>query len=161
MSHESKFSARHELIARGVIIRDGAILVNYGRNAKTGERYYALPGGHIDPGESSHDAVQRELEEELHAQVTAGDLLFVSESIYPGRHDDDGRRQEIVLYFQAELIGGLREEDGRILSPEADKEFVWLPLADLAQANMLPRTIKKFLLESDKAPALYGFSDDT
>jgi ADP-ribose pyrophosphatase YjhB (NUDIX family) len=150
---------RHELIARGVIILDGALLVNHGRNVKTGERYYALPGGHIDPGESSQQAVGREIEEELQAQVTVGGLMFVSESIYPGRHEDDGQRHELVLYFSANLDSTLNQRDGAILSPEADKEFVWLPLADLPSANLLPRTIKDFLLH--QTSDIYGFSDDT
>ncbi|HEX8834358.1 MAG TPA: NUDIX domain-containing protein [Abditibacteriaceae bacterium] len=157
MSHEN--SSRHELIARGVIIQDGAILVNRGRNAKTGVEYFALPGGHIDPGESSRTAVERELEEELNAKVSVGELVFVSESIYPGRHEDDGRRQEIVLYFAATLQSELHEENGIIASPEADKRFCWLPMSDVPASNVLPRTVKEFLVKPEVP--LYGFSDDT
>jgi len=149
---------KHELIARGVIIQDNAILCNRGRNAKTGEEYYALPGGHIDPGESSREAVIRELQEELQVSVAVGGMLFVSESVYPGRHENDGRRHEIVLYFQANLESELREQDGKILSPEADKNFRWLALSEIEKSNVLPRSIKQFLLNND---ARYGFSDDT
>lgn len=148
----------HELIARGVFLRDGALLVNHGRNAKTGERYYALPGGHIDQGEDARTAVARECEEELQIRVSVGDLVFVSESIYPGRHDNDGRRHEIVLYFEATLESEPHIENGQIRSPESDKEFQWLPLAQLAQANIRPASFKAFL---QGAPSRYGFRDDT
>lgn len=153
-----KYEKTHELIARGVIRKGGAILVNYGRNAKTGERYYALPGGHIDAGEDARTAVVRECEEELQIAVQAGDLVFVSESIYPGRHEDDGKRHEIVLYFEAELKSEPQMRDGAILSPESDKEFRWLPLEDVAGANVRPASFKEWLLG---APARYGFRDDT
>ncbi|HEX8550479.1 MAG TPA: NUDIX domain-containing protein [Abditibacteriaceae bacterium] len=154
MKHEQT----HELIARGVFIENGAILVNHGRNAKTGERYFALPGGHIDAGEDSRTAVVRECQEELQVDVSCGDLVFVSESVYPGRHDNDARRHEIVLYFEAQLQSALHETDGQISSPESDKEFRWLPLAELPDANLKPQAFKEFLLG---AKARYGFRDDT
>jgi len=153
-----KYEKTHELIARGVIRQNGAILVNHGCNAKTGERYYALPGGHIDAGEDARTAVVRECEEELQIQVTAGNLVFVSESIYPGRHEDDDKRHEIVLYFEADMVSQPHVQDGAIVSPESDKEFRWLPLADVAEANIRPASFKDWLLG---APARYGFRDDT
>jgi ADP-ribose pyrophosphatase YjhB (NUDIX family) len=153
-----KYEKTHELIARGVIVRDGAILVNHGRNAKTGERYFALPGGHIDKGEDARTAVARECEEELQLKVSIGDLVFVSESIYSGRHEDDGKRHEIVLYFEANLESEPQTKNGRIISPENDKEFRWLPLNEIEGANLRPTSFKEFLLG---APARYGFRDDT
>lgn len=153
-----KYEKTHELIARGVFIRDGAILVNHGRNAKTGERYFALPGGHIDAGEDARTAVGRECEEELQIEVGVGDLVFVSESIYPGRHDNDGRRHEIVLYFEATVQSEPQVQDGSILSPESDKEFRWLPLADVPESNIRPASFKEWLLG---APVRYGFRNDT
>lgn len=137
----------HELIARAVIIQDGALLVNRNRNSKTGESYCALPGGHVDEGESCVQAVQREVEEELSAQVSIDDLCFVAESVYAGRHDWDGRRQEVVLYFYANLTGELRAENGKIFSPESDKNFAWLPLREIAATNLLPLSFKNWLMK--------------
>ena len=153
-----KYPKTHELIARGIFIENGCILVNNGRNTKTGERYFALPGGHIDAGEDAHTAVARECQEELEAEVSVGDLGFVSESIYPGRHEDDARRHEIVLYFDARLQSELKQKDGAILSPESDKQFQWLALSELADANLVPVAFKEFLLGSN---ARYGFRDDS
>jgi len=94
-----KHNCGRELIARAIVIHGGKLLVNQAHNAKTGIEYYALPGGHVDPGESCVAALQRELQEELDAVLDVQDLAFVSESIYPGRHKDDGTRHELVLYF--------------------------------------------------------------
>lgn len=148
----------HELIARGIFVENDCVLVNNGRNAKTGERYFALPGGHIDAGEDARTAVARECGEELQVEVSVGDLGFVSESIYPGRHHDDARRHEIVLYFDAQLQSELKQKDGAIWSPESDKHFQWLPLSELANANLVPIAFKEFLLGSQTR---YGFRDDS
>ena len=166
MQHESKHQSGHELIARGVIMRDGAVLANHSRNRKTETEYYALPGSHVDPGESCVAALQREIIEEIGCDVMVGDLLFVSESLYPGRSEDDHQRHELVLYFEATLQGTWRESDDRVESPEPGKDFRWLSLEELSDANLLPRSVKEFLLNRkihhtpQESPA-YVFSDDT
>src|SRR5687768_4114980 len=123
MPHSNKYDSGRELIARAIVIQNDAVLVNRSRNKKTGLEYSALPGGHVDPGESCVAAVQREFEEELEAQIEVGDLEFVAESIYAGRGRHDSRRHELVMYFAATLQTTLRESDGRIHSPEAKKNF--------------------------------------
>lgn len=137
----------HELIARAVIIQHNSLLVNRNVNAKTGENYCALPGGHVDEGESCVEAVARELKEELNAQVSVDDLCFVAESVYAGRHDWDGRRQEVVLYFWATLISELQGDGAKIFSPESDKNFAWLPLNQIKATNVLPLSFKNWLLQ--------------
>jgi len=146
-----------DLIARAVIIRDGALLVNANANRKTGESYVALPGGHVDPGEHCLEALQREIEEELAAQCEVGALLFVTEDIYPGREADEKQRHELTLFFSATLTGEVTHPDGTVESPEKWKKFRWLALAELSATNLLPRSAKKRLL--DEGAPLYQFSD--
>jgi ADP-ribose pyrophosphatase YjhB (NUDIX family) len=146
-----------ELIARAVIWKDGALLVNGNSNKKTGQKYVALPGGHVDPGEHCVEALQREIEEELAATCEVGDLLFVTESIYPGREENEKQRHELTLFFAATISGEQTREDKTIFSPEAWKNFHWLPESDLQNANLLPGDAKKWLLKQNAA--LYAFSD--
>lgn len=138
-----------DLIARAIIVRDECLLVNYGI-ARDGARYYALPGGHVDPGESVLHTLAREFQEELEADISVGELLFVSEMIYgtPARH-------ELVLFFRATLASELREENNRVLSPEPRKDFRWLPMSELADAPLVPPALKAHLLGHDNA--LYVF----
>lgn len=146
-----------ELIARAVIWKDGALLVNGNSNQKTGEKYVALPGGHVDPGEGCIEALQREIEEELAAGCEVGELLFVTESLYAGREVGEKSRHELTLFFAVTTSGEQTDEDGKIFSPEAWKNFHWLPQNQLEGANLLPADAKKWLLE--QSDALYAFSD--
>ena len=146
-----------DLIARAIIWKDGALLVNANRNSKTGESYVALPGGHVDPGESVVAALQREIEEELGARCEVGDLEFVCENIYAGRRQSESQRHELTLVFAATIEGEQTRKDGTIESPEADKNFRWLPAGELAGANLLPGDVKAFL--SGEMERRYSFSD--
>lgn len=152
------YSNDRDLIARAILIQNSAILVNQNRNKKTGETYVALPGGHVDPGEDCKTALRREIEEELGAHATIGDLVFVAEDVYAGRSNAETSRHELTLVFEGGVTN-VTETDGEIRSPEKDKNFRWLPLAELAEANLLPITVKQFLLGESKAQ--YAFADST
>lgn len=166
---KTKYSCERDLIARAIILRTdetnpnlNAILVNHSHNAKTSEEYYALPGGHVDPGESCTTALAREIEEELSGKVQVLDMCFVSESIYPGRKKSEEKRHELVLYFHANLTSALRENGKEIFSPEPDKSFQWLPLSQIGASPIVPASIKEFLLRilHDVEGDHYQFSDD-
>ena len=152
------YSNDRDLIARALIVRDGHILVNQNQSRKTGEKYVALPGGHVDPGEDCVTALVREIMEELAGRATVHDLLFVAESVYGGRSKKDKSRHELTLVFSVE-VAGLKEDNGNVLSPESDKAFKWLPLAELPETNLLPATVKAFILGNDLHR--YAFSDTT
>ena len=147
----------HHLIARAVIWKDGRLLANRARNA-AGEPYAALPGGHVDPGEDCKTALAREMEEELQARVRVGELLFVSEAHYLGGKRGDKARYEIVLFFGAELLNELEEVDGRIASPEPQKNFGWVAPQDWDKLNLVPHALRAVL--SGQSTSVYDFRDD-
>jgi ADP-ribose pyrophosphatase YjhB (NUDIX family) len=157
--NENKYDSGRELIARVVIVQNDCILVNQGKSKKTGETYFALPGGHVDPGESCVEAARREVQEELEAEIQVGDLLCAAEQIYAGQSKSDGDRHELTLLFTATLTKAPREANGKVLSPEPSKNFQWLPLSQLPNANLLPPSLKRFLLEQNSSR--YDFHDAT
>lgn len=60
---------------RGVIVNEGKILVV--RHAPEG-KYFALPGGHLEWGESVLDCIKREMIEELGIKPIIGRLLYIN-----------------------------------------------------------------------------------
>lgn len=64
---------------RAIIKRGNTLLLVQHRNPQTGTAYgtWALPGGGMDPGETVHDAVRREMIEETGIVPQIGNLLYV------------------------------------------------------------------------------------
>jgi ADP-ribose pyrophosphatase YjhB (NUDIX family) len=122
-----------ELIARGVLIERGRLLVC--RSRKRGHCF--LPGGHVEFGETAAAALEREMREELGAPLRAGRFLGVCEAsfVQAGR---SGRRRhhEVNLVFAMSRppVGSSRAAArGRpkLASIESKIEFDWLALDQL------------------------------
>src|SRR5437870_10907815 len=70
--------AKIEVIARGVLIRGGKVLLC--QNTK--HRYCYLPGGHVEFSESATAALAREFLEETGARIGVGGLALVTEGVF-------------------------------------------------------------------------------
>jgi len=71
---------------------DQLLMVNH-KNLTKGD-FWAPPGGGLEFGESAHDALMREFEEETSLKVKPGKLLFTCEFLKPPLH-------AIELFFEA------------------------------------------------------------
>ena len=61
-------------MACGLLVRDGLVLLVHRSSAKTSNpNVWDLPGGHLEPGETSRQALVRELQEELNVSITPPD----------------------------------------------------------------------------------------
>lgn len=86
--------------------------------------WWEFPGGKIKDGETSHQALVREIKEELRVTVHVGDLIGVIEHNYP-------TFRLIMECFWCEIVGG------DLTLVEAEKA-TWLTKATLYSVNWLP-----------------------
>jgi ADP-ribose pyrophosphatase YjhB (NUDIX family) len=87
---------------RAVIVQEGAVLMDRTHHEHR-QRFYWLPGGGLEPGETSEQCLQRELMEEAALEIEVGRVLYLSENIYVESGD---YRHELILYRLAAVRGG-------------------------------------------------------
>ncbi|MFI7274118.1 NUDIX domain-containing protein [Streptomyces sp. NPDC049879] len=87
------------------------------------EGRWALPGGHVDPGETGRHAAARELAEETGVHVPADELTLVGVFDAPGR---DPRGRYVTVAYRAEAPAGTEATAG---DDAADAR--WWPLTAL------------------------------
>jgi len=96
----------------GIFVRRGKFLVEKRRsNDNSDPEFIAIPGGHVEKGESLHEALNREMNEEL--GVNIGRITRV----YVGLHETTNGEHDRIHYF---LVDTWR---GRIIPHEAESLY--------------------------------------
>jgi len=72
-----------KLVVAGLIVRDGRVLISQRRADQSLPLQWEFPGGKVEPGEAPVAALERELREELGAQVAVGQIWDVLFHAYP------------------------------------------------------------------------------
>jgi mutator protein MutT len=121
-------------VVAAVIERDERFLVTRRPTGVHLAGLWEFPGGKIDPDESHHAALKRELREELDADIEVGELTFATTHPYADRN--------VALYFyRCTLRGSARPLLGQEMRWVARPE---LPLLDFppADAQLIERLAK-------------------
>lgn len=96
---------------------------------------WEFPGGKIEVGEAPHEALKREIKEELDTEISVGDLIDTIEYDYPKFHLS-------MDCFWAEIISGdlvLKEHDAAKWLIKEDLDSVeWLP-ADISLIHSIEK----------------------
>lgn len=111
-----------------------------------GHAVWSLPGGRVDMGESSEDALVREMAEELNSRVQIQRLMATLELV---DHDFNGQLfHEIGLYY-AVVLPDVTWQAERFRGPEQQNpaDFWWCPLPQLNDVPLVPAAIKRMVLQ--------------
>jgi len=88
--------------------------------------FWDIPGGTIEFGEDTVDALKREIQEEVNLEVEPGKILFaygyVSSSV----------RHQFQLVYECEYLSGEIK-----LNPEEHDEFKWVNLSDIGSLKKI------------------------
>lgn len=122
-----------ETISR-IVIEDGEkILVCKDKQNKN----YFFPGGHVELGEFSEDALLRELKEEISFEVNNTELMGIVENIYSAK---DGLHHEINLFYYAKC----NKID--VESNEDHLDFFLFNKKEFSEKDVRPKEVKKAIL---------------
>jgi 8-oxo-dGTP pyrophosphatase MutT (NUDIX family) len=124
-------------IAICVIRRDDRLLVLEGHDPVKGETFYRPLGGGIDFVERGHDAIARELREELGAEISNVRYLGLVENIYIYEGQP---KNELVLVYEADLVDeSFYAPEPRVAHEEDGTPFpvFWQPIADFATGALI------------------------
>ncbi|MBR5237617.1 MAG: 8-oxo-dGTP diphosphatase MutT [Paludibacteraceae bacterium] len=97
------------------------------------EGWWEFPGGKIEQGESHHEALKREIREELAVEIEVGERLCTVEYDYPMFH------LTMHCYMASQLDGDialLEHKAARWLTKSELDEVEWLP-ADVSVVDSL------------------------
>jgi ADP-ribose pyrophosphatase YjhB (NUDIX family) len=134
MSETSTPPARPQLAVSAAIFRDGKVLL-VRRARSPGKGFYSLPGGRVEFGESLHQAIAREVDEETGLKIDIVGLAGWRE-VLPSA---GGGGHYVIMSFAAHW-----RANEPVLNDEHD-DFKWLApdaLGDLKLTGGLPEVLE-------------------
>jgi len=125
---------------RAVIIKRGKILLMH--RFKSGEEYYALPGGTMKRGETPEETLAREVKEETNLNIKIKKKLWEHEGIAEKKHI-------VQSYFLAESSKGKLKLGGPELKKQTKNNIFipeWVETKKLQLIRIVPKGISKYIV---------------
>ena len=143
--------------AKAVIVKDEKLLAI--KIQEHDDTYYILPGGGQEHGENLHQALERECQEELGAEVEIGDLIFVRE--YIGKNHELAARHAHVHQTEFMFLCHVHQDtfDNGSNKDKGQTGTEWLPIKELLAYKLFPQELRTHLIsyfDSGKATTYVG-----
>lgn len=141
-TNDKKFKFR----VNGIIIHNNKLLTLKMKNNIS----YCLPGGHVELGESTQNAILREMLEETQTEVSINKLFSIVESFYSDKNNL--KTHELSFYYIVEPRNFDKMKFNTYSTNELDKgmekqhNFEWLDMSSLSSVDFRPTFIKDKLL---------------
>ena len=107
--------------------------------------FFCLPGGHVELGEDTEQAVLREMQEELGYEVKIQRLIAINQNFFVGI---DGKKfHELGFYYIVNAIHEEKINDNDYVREELDKgkiqhlEFKWYTKEELKKIDFRPNFV--------------------
>lgn len=127
---------------RAIVLKDSSLLVM--KRNKFGSEYYTLVGGHVELGETTENALYRELEEETQIKVSNPRLVYIEAAEVP--YGDQ-------YVYLCDYVSG-----EPVLSPDSDENKInkignnmyspmWVALDKLGELPFRSEKLKKKIIK--------------
>lgn len=151
---EKEYSFHYRVV--GVIVKDNKYLIqNIG-----GKDYYVLPGGHVRVGETSEEALIREVKEELEIDILKKDfrLFCYHENIY----EKDNRVEHWIEQYY--IINAKLEKDSwSFVENDIDGfktlNYSFVTKEELEKIDLKPLSVKKLIISEEFSGITHIISD--
>jgi 8-oxo-dGTP diphosphatase len=155
--HSSRRAMRSvRTAAKAIIIRDRKLLAV--KCQDDAGIFYILPGGGQEFGETLHDALRRECQEEIGCDVRVLELVLVRE--YRGwRHEFNDNEHALELMFACSVQG----EIDQAKASQRDKAQIgveWLALDRLESYRLYPQALRPMLASLGRHATLPVYCGD-
>lgn len=112
--------------------------------------YYHIPGGHIEFGEDSMQAIIREIKEEIGCDVEKADLFAIQENFWTRNNK---KCQGIEFYYIIKPKHELEMKDYQRVENDKGEEklldFKWVTKEELKDIDLRPSNIKDMLINGE------------
>jgi 8-oxo-dGTP pyrophosphatase MutT (NUDIX family) len=117
-----------KIALKAIIVRDIKVLLL--RDPRGNRIIWEIPGGRMNIDENQHEAVSREILEELGIDIKVGQVVHMEQFI----QGKEGKRA-FVIVFEAIMIDVLQEI---VMSPKEVCEIVWVDADNYSQYPLFP-----------------------
>jgi ADP-ribose pyrophosphatase YjhB (NUDIX family) len=130
---------------RGILKQDNKFLIMKVNDAE----YYHLSGGHVEIGETSEQAVIREMKEELGFDTKIDKLVCINEQFYEKK---DSKNHSIIFYYVVIPTNPIVIEDKILIENDKGKavknELKWVTVDELKDIDLKPPHIKDLIVQN-------------
>ena len=131
-------------IVLGIVKKDNKLLVSRGYDKTKNQEFYRCLGGGIEFLEKSDEALKREFKEELNINITVGNFLGISESIFKYKGKD---AHELILFYNVYIEDKDYRENYHIIDDDLEYDAMWIDIDKFKNKQLIlyPEQIFKYL----------------
>ncbi|KAJ2700634.1 hypothetical protein FB645_004933 [Coemansia sp. IMI 203386] len=139
-------------VAGADLVHPSVLIVQRSAEERSYPNEWEIPGGHVDPGETVVEAVQREVFEETALDVTEVVSEFEGfhywSTKYEGDESNDKQDTRLsICTFQLNFCVRVKDVSGIKLNPEEHQKHAWCTLETIDQFEMTS-TMKKVVKDA-------------